>query len=148
MTTIVPATVHDSGLLARIGSQSLIESHGSSASVQVMQSYVNEKFTEAALSEELADENNFFHFIYHNGQPAGYSKIIFNESLEHLPVKNITKLERLYLLQEYYDLNSISTCPGKTDRRACGCMSGKKTKEPCAFIPKPGFVLWAMAISG
>ena len=47
---------------------------------------------------------NIFHIIYHNYQPAGYSKIIYRQPLEHIPQKNITKMERLYLLKEYYSL--------------------------------------------
>ncbi len=104
MITIVPATVHDSSLLARIGSRSLLESHGHSAPAPVMQSYVNEKFTITALEKELADCQNIFHIIYYNNQPAGYSKIICHQPLADVPQKNITKMERLYLLQEYYSL--------------------------------------------
>jgi ribosomal protein S18 acetylase RimI-like enzyme len=104
MTTIVPATIHDSSLLSRIGSQTLLQSHGHSAPAHVMQSYVSEKFSKDAIAKELSDEKNIFYIIYYDGQAAGYSKIIFNQPLEHIPAKNITKLERLYLLQEYYDL--------------------------------------------
>ena len=104
MIRIIPATGMDTGLLSRIGRQTLLESHGHSAPAPVMQSYVDEKFTEEAIAQELADVNNIFHLIYYNGQPAGYSKIILNQALESVDIKNITKLERLYLLGEYYDL--------------------------------------------
>jgi len=104
MTSIVPATENDSSLLTRIGSQTLVESHGHSAPAHVMESYINKKFTEETLALELADMNNFFHLIFHKNQPAGYSKIILNQPVENIPFKQITKLERLYLLQEYYDL--------------------------------------------
>jgi ribosomal protein S18 acetylase RimI-like enzyme len=104
MITITPATINDIKILTEVGSRSLLESHGHSAPAEVMQAYKSEKFTEAALEEELADQENIFHIIWHNGQPAGYSKIIYRQPLAHVPQKNITKMERLYLLQEYYSL--------------------------------------------
>jgi ribosomal protein S18 acetylase RimI-like enzyme len=104
MTTIVPATIHDCKILTRIGSRSLLESHGRSAPAPVMQAYLSEKFTEAALEQELANPQNIFNIIYHNHQPAGYSKIIYRQPLKQVPQKKITKMERLYLLQEYYSL--------------------------------------------
>lgn len=103
MTTIVPATPGHSGLLADIGSRSLLESHGHSAPAAVMQAYLAEKFTGQALAEELSDPQNVFHVVYADGEPAGYSKIIYRQPLAQLPQKRITKLERLYLLQRFYD---------------------------------------------
>jgi ribosomal protein S18 acetylase RimI-like enzyme len=104
MTTIVPATVQDAAVLQTIGSLSLLQSHGHSAPSHVMQTYLCEKFSREALAAELADEQNIFCLIYHNDQPAGYSKIIYRQPLPQVPEKNITKMERLYLLQEYYSL--------------------------------------------
>jgi ribosomal protein S18 acetylase RimI-like enzyme len=104
MITIIPVQAEHIPVLSRIGSLSLVESHGRSAPPQVMQSYVEEKFTETALAEELSDQHHIFHLIYYNGQPAGYSKIIYNSPIEAVPQTNITKMERLYLLREYYGL--------------------------------------------
>jgi diamine N-acetyltransferase len=104
MISIIPVQAEHIPVLSRIGSQSLVESHGRSAPPQVMQSYVDEKFTEAALSEELSDPHHIFHLIYYNGQAAGYSKIIYNSPIEAVPQPNITKMERLYLLREFYGL--------------------------------------------
>ena len=104
MTTILPATVADAALLSRVGGQSLIESHGHSAPAAIMESYRDEKFTIAALAKELADPANIFHVIYHNGQAAGYSKIIYRQPVAQVAQQRLTKLERLYLLKEYYSL--------------------------------------------
>ncbi len=102
MITIVPATIKEIKILTDIGRQTLLESHGHSATPDVMQTYLDEKFTEAALREELSDTKNIFHIINYNNQPAGYSKIIYRQPMEQVMQKNITKMERLYLLQEYY----------------------------------------------
>ncbi|MDB5253437.1 MAG: hypothetical protein JWP27_2606 [Flaviaesturariibacter sp.] len=104
MVSIRKLGVADAPLLAAIGSKSLVESHGHSAAPSVMQAYCDEKFTEAALVEELSDPQHIFHGIFHNGIPAGYSKIIYHQPLPHIEQKAITKMERLYLLKEYYNL--------------------------------------------
>jgi len=104
MTRITLATIQDLKTLTQVGRRSLLESHGHSAPTAVMHAYVDEKFTETALEKELSDPENIFHIIWHNNQPAGYSKIIYRQSLPHVPQTNITKMERLYLLQEYYSL--------------------------------------------
>lgn len=91
-------------MLAEIGGASLLESHGHSAPAVVMQQYVDRHFSEEACRAELQDENNLFTGIFYKGQPAGYSKIIFNTPCPAISLQPVTKLERLYLLKAFYDL--------------------------------------------
>ena len=104
MITIAKANPEDYAVLSIIGSKSLIESHGSSASEEVMNTYVNENFNPDKCKQELSDPNNIYHIIYYNDQPAGYSKIQFNTPHSTIPDQQVTKLERLYLLQAFYSL--------------------------------------------
>ena len=104
MISIIKAQLEHIPVLCHIGRISLIESHGHSAPAHVMQTYVDEKFSEAAIREELNDPQNIFHMIFYNGHPAGYSKIVYNIPIDPVPSRNITKMERLYLLQEFYSL--------------------------------------------
>lgn len=97
-------TPHDAVLLSTIGGKSLIESHGHSAPVAVMQSYVHRAFSVEACAEELADETNLFYLASYKGEPAGYSKISFRIPHPAVPLQPVTKLERLYLLKEFFDL--------------------------------------------
>ncbi len=103
MGSILKANSKDCELLAIIGKRSFIESHGHSAPTAAIDSYANEKYTNAVFKRELIDEKNIYHIIYQEGQPAGYSKIIFNEPHPEIAGQNITKLERLYLLKEFYN---------------------------------------------
>ena len=103
MIKIVKATENDASVIVKIGRQSFIEAHKKSADLQVLNSYLDKKFTLEIIQEELADVNNHFYLIYFNTKIAGYSKIIFNETHPNIKSNNITKLERLYLLQEFYD---------------------------------------------
>lgn len=104
MTLIVRANQDDCKLLAEIGKISFVESHGNSATDTDINTYVNSNYTNAVFKQELSDSKNIYHIIYHNNQPAGYSKIIFNSPHQKIQMKNVTKLERLYLLKEFYGL--------------------------------------------
>lgn len=104
MTSILKAQPEDISLLARLGSTTFIESHGNSAAKKDIDQFVNENFTEQAFKEELQDPNNIYYIIYHDNQPAGYSKIIYNFPYLHIQTENVTKLARIYLLKDFYGL--------------------------------------------
>ncbi len=104
MITISKATLEDLALLTDIGRRSVIQSHGHSASAQDFDTYLANKFTLEAIREELSEPENLFHLIYYKGKAAGYSKIIFNSPNPHIEFSDVTKLERLYLLEEFYGL--------------------------------------------
>ena len=104
MTTIEKASFNDAEILSIIGKKSFIESHGSSASEIDIANYVSSKFTKHMFENELDDSNNIFHIIFYNKKPIGYSKIIYNFSQENMPFNNITKLERLYILEAFHHL--------------------------------------------
>lgn len=104
MISIVKAKAEDFQLLADIGKVSFIESHGNSASPEVIDSYVNAKYNYDLFKQELNEPQNIYHIIYYNKQPAGYSKIILNSQHSNIQIESITKLERLYLLKEFYNL--------------------------------------------
>ncbi len=86
-----------------MGGASLLESHGHSAPAAVMKQYVEDHFNTESCEVELKEQTNVFTAIYFNGQPAGYSKIIFNTPCPAASLQPVTKLERLYLLKEFYD---------------------------------------------
>ena len=104
MTTIEKAQEKDNQLIAEIGRISFIEAHGTSASETDINAYVAEKYNPDAVLADLRNPDNLYRIIYHNGIPAGYSKIIFDSTHPNLPSGKFTKLERLYLLKEFYSL--------------------------------------------
>ena len=106
MTSITKVKKKDFQLLSNIGKTSFIESHGSNAPIAEINIYLNEKFNDEVLKEELNDLKNIYHIVYHDNQPAGYSKIIFNTPHPNIQLKNVTKVERLYLLKEFHNLKS------------------------------------------
>jgi ribosomal protein S18 acetylase RimI-like enzyme len=102
MTTIIRATQNDFKLLADLGKQTFIESHGHSALQADINEYVSDTYSYAICEQELADANNIFHFLYYDGRPAGYSKIIFNSPHPNIQMDHVTKLQKIFLLKEFY----------------------------------------------
>ena len=106
MAIIIKANEKDFQLLADIGRTAYIESHGSSAKPGDINMYLNKNYSYEVIKDELRDSKNIYHIICHDRKTAGYSKIIFNAPHPNIQTENITKLERLYLLKEFYGLKS------------------------------------------
>tara|TARA_R110001632_G_scaffold10505_1_gene38800 strand:+ start:2745 stop:3260 length:516 start_codon:yes stop_codon:yes gene_type:complete len=105
MNNIVKATTVDAEILAKLSVEAFMPAHGHSSPKKDIESYIFNNFSVENLREELSDASNEYYLIYYNNKIAGFSKVIFNSSNENLDSKNITKMERLYLLKEYYGLN-------------------------------------------
>jgi len=103
MLSIIKATSGDYLILSEIGSKSFIESHGHSASTENINQYVEAKYSPDACKAELRNPKNIYHFIFFEQQPAGYSKLLLNEGHPNIKTNDVAKLERIYLLQEFYD---------------------------------------------
>jgi len=104
ITSIIKAGKKDAAVLATLAKSSFIQSHGHSAPAEVINNYIAEHYNTAVFIQELNDPQNIYHIIYYDEKPAGFSKIIFNHPYANSPIQNISKLERIYLLQEFYSL--------------------------------------------
>ncbi|MBP6025566.1 GNAT family N-acetyltransferase [Ferruginibacter sp.] len=146
MIAIFKATENDFKLLADIGRQTFLESHGESANKTDIDAYVNDKYSYPVVKEELADTNNIYHIAYFNNQPAGYSKIILNTPHPNIEQQNITKLERLYLLKEFYkqkaglELFNFNVAIATTNKQAgIWLFVWKENERAINFYLKNGF---------
>ncbi len=104
MNSIVKASEKDFKLLTDIGRLSFMESHGNAGKTTDINIYLNKNYNHDSFKAELSDPENIYYIIYHDKKLAGYSKILFNIPHSHIQEKNVTKLERLYLLEEFYGL--------------------------------------------
>ena len=148
MTSIVKATVNDSALLSEIAKLTFIESHGHSASPEDVNTYVAEKYSPGILKEELLDPGNIYHIIYYNDRPAGYSKIVLNSPHANATIQRITKLERIYLLKEFYDLKlgrellEFNVALAKENEQlGMWLFVWKENPKAAGFYKKNGFVI-------
>jgi len=102
MIQIIKAEIKHAELIANIGKKTFCESHGISASKENINAFISEKYTIEALENELNNNNNSYYLIYFNNKLAGFSKVQFNTENSNIAVKNITKLDRFYLLKDFY----------------------------------------------
>ncbi|MEO8085604.1 MAG: hypothetical protein ABI763_02220 [Bacteroidota bacterium] len=104
MIKIIKATEKDFSDIVAIGKITVEEAHRDSCTAEEMNQFLENNYTDDAIKNELSDINNIYHIIYFNEQRAGFSKIIFNCSHPNIQPKNVTKLDRIYLLKEYHNL--------------------------------------------
>ena len=153
MISIAKAKENDFQLLSDIGKISFIESHGHSAPAADINKYISETYNHDVFKAELSDSKNIYYIIYHDRQPAGYSKIIFNTSHSNIQAKNITKLERLYLLKEFYGLklglellNFNIELSKKNKQSGIWLFTWKENQRAVSFYKKAGLKLLAVMI--
>ncbi len=65
---------------------------------------MDKHYNDDAIKKELDDQNNIYHIISYNVRPAGFSKIVLNAKEPAIAAENVTKLDRIYLLKEYFGL--------------------------------------------
>lgn len=104
MLKIIKATIEDAETLSKVGPASFLPAHGHSAPKEIIDSYIAANFSEENLIKELSNPNFQYHIVYYNNKIAGFSKVIFNFENENIKDKKVTKMERLYLLKEFYNL--------------------------------------------
>lgn len=102
MIKIVKAEIKHAELIANIGKKTFWESHGVSASKADINAFVSKKYSKAALLKELENPINLYYLIYFNTKIAGFSKIELNSPNNNIQPKNVTKLDRFYLLKDFY----------------------------------------------
>ena len=73
---IIRADEHHSQLLTELATRTFIESHGSSAKPEEINTYVAEKYNVDVLRKELQDPENIYHIIYYNNQAAWYNRFL------------------------------------------------------------------------
>jgi len=146
MVSIVSADKKDFQLLSEIARVTFLESHGHSAPPGVIKSYVKDKFNVNAVEAELHEKENIFNILTYNSKPAGYSKIILNNTHPAIKERNITKLERLYLLKEFYDLKLGHTLfqfnldfSKKNEQAGMWLYTWKENQRAVNFYKKAGF---------
>jgi len=146
MISITKATAEDFQLIAGIGKISFIESHGNSAKPADINNYVDKKFNYDVIKNELEEFGNLYHIINYDNEPAGYSKIIFNSPHADIAIKNVTKLERLYLLKKFYGLklgavlfNFNLELSKNNNQAGMWLYVWKENQQAIAFYKKIGF---------
>lgn len=104
MISIRKATEEDCAIIAAIGKVSVADSHEGSSSEEDMNAFLERHYTAAVIQEELQDAHNIYYILYYNNTPAGFSKMVLNAPHPNIAAQNVAKLDRIYLLKEFYGL--------------------------------------------
>ncbi len=146
MITIRKATIEDVHLLASLSTESFIPAHGHSAPKEDISSYIETNFSVENFKKEIINPNFEYYLIFHKSKVAGYSKIIFNYPTSHISDSQVTKMERLYLLKEFYGLeiglklmNFNSTLAQKKDQSGIWLEVWIENFRAIKFYKKVGF---------
>lgn len=102
MVSILKATEKDGSIITSIGRAAVEEAHRDSCSDEIMKDFLDSTYNERVIGEELNDPKNIYHIIQHHGITVGFSKIILNAGHPNIGQENVTKLDRIYLLKEFY----------------------------------------------
>ncbi|MDX1829678.1 MAG: GNAT family N-acetyltransferase [Lutibacter sp.] len=105
MIKIIKGEIEHCELIAEIGKKSFWESHGKSASKEDIETFVFKTYSKENISKELENLNIKYHIIYYKNKAVGYSKIELNSPNTNIEYKNVTKLDRFYLLKDFYGKN-------------------------------------------
>ena len=109
MIRIVKADISHAETLAIIGKSTFLDAHEHSAPKKDIDTYTTKTYTTEVVINELSQPENIYHVLYYNDVIAGYSKIILNSPNKNVTSQNITKLDRIYFLKEFYGLGLSKT---------------------------------------
>jgi diamine N-acetyltransferase len=104
MMSIKRAAVADHPVIVAIGIVAVEEAHRVSTSAENLTEYLEKHYNDDAISKELADPANIYHIISYDGIPTGFSKINLNTPEPAIKAAHVTKLDRIYLLKEFYGM--------------------------------------------
>ena len=146
MNEIIKAGVEDATLLSHLGTQTFRESHGHSAAEEDIEGYIERRLSPDALATELGDPSNHFYICLIDGMPAGYVKFIPDCGHPELELVHITKLERLYILRDYYGsgigqrlLDQAIECSKSSDQSGMWLYAWTENHRAVAFYVRNGF---------
>lgn len=104
MISIQRAKTEDYSPIINIGLIAVEAAHRESCSAEDLSDYLQKNYSEEAIQNELNDPKNIYHLLYYQEKPIGFSKIVLDSAHENIQEKKVTKLDRIYILTEYFDL--------------------------------------------
>lgn len=102
--TIKKATKKDIPALAIVSKKAFYLPHKEAIPKAIIERYMRTNFSEATLLKEITNTDFEFHLIYVDDTLAGFSKIICNSKNKNIAAENVTKMERLYLTEDFFGL--------------------------------------------
>jgi len=105
MIKIKIANEADAVMLALLARVTWAESHGHYIEDKKnLLKYLNKNFSVSKTKQDINDPKNFFYIVYVDDLPAGYAKLVVNETNECVTSQNTCRLERIFIQNEFIPL--------------------------------------------
>ena len=104
MISFEKADKSHSQLLSEIAGITCIESHGHSAKPEDINYFIAQKYNPETFAGELINPRNNYNLVYYQNRLAGFSNIIYNFPYADSKMEGVAKLDRIFILKEFYDL--------------------------------------------
>jgi ribosomal protein S18 acetylase RimI-like enzyme len=105
MIKIKTASEADTDVLALLGRVTWSESHGHYIDDKNnLLEYLNNNFSVSKTKQEINNPNNLFYIVYVDDLPVGYAKLILNAINENVTSQNNSRLERIFIQNEFIPL--------------------------------------------
>jgi ribosomal protein S18 acetylase RimI-like enzyme len=109
MIRIRRTTLEDATLMSRLAAETMWQSHGHSAPAFEVESFISAAYNVDQIAEELAD-NQFEHYlVFVDDEPAGFCKFQFHSPHPLIPEQELTKLNRIYVLDKFHGQKAGAT---------------------------------------
>ena len=148
MVSVIRATPADHQPIVAIGKVAVADAHRAGTPAENLNEYLEKNYNDQTISEELADPDNIYHIIKYNGKPVGFSKINLNAKEPGIEAENVTKLDRIYLLKEFYGmklglelLNNIIRIAKENKQAGIWLYTWTENKRAIDFYLKTGFTI-------
>ncbi|WP_252191179.1 GNAT family N-acetyltransferase [Polaribacter sp. Q13] len=102
MMEIIKANATHCDVIIATGKQAFLESHGHSASKEDIELYIDKAYQKETILTELKNSKVHYYLIYIDTIIAGFSKVELDTTNKNIADTNITKLDRIYLLESFH----------------------------------------------
>jgi len=102
MIEIKVASVDDLLIIQKIGRETFLETFESKNSVENMKDYIEERFSELQVQNELKNLESIFYIAWDQEDPIGYLKLNIGEAQTEFKMEDHIEIERIYVYSSHY----------------------------------------------
>lgn len=104
--TIEKAGPEDVHVILGLAKRTFVETYSEHNDPENMELYVQESFTEEAITRELGDQHARFFVAYLDGEPVGFAKLRDDRQAKTMEEARALEVQRIYILKEYQGYNA------------------------------------------
>lgn len=145
--TIKKCTIEDLELLQEISIETFRDTFKDQNSPENMKAYLDRAFNLAQLEKELSNGSSEFHFVYFNGEVAGYLKVNTDEAQSEKMGKESLEIERVYISKEHHKrglgkclIDKATEIAIERNKERIWLGVWEKNENAVAFYEKMGFI--------